>query len=57
MLLVGTTDNGGMTDWANQTGTSDPHWPASVGCNWPYRGTKGSLFQVRPRILLFRLIA
>ena len=43
-LLLLTTDNGGMVRYAvDKNGV--PSWPASVGSNFPLRGSKVSLFE------------
>jgi len=53
-LVLVTTDNGGMVNFANQTSEpATPDWPASVGCNWPLRGSKGTLFQGGVRGMAF----
>jgi len=45
-LLLLTTDNGGMVDWADHDHEGgQPLWPSSAGSNWPLRGSKTTLFQ------------
>ena len=52
-LVVVTSDNGGMTRWAVRDAQGDPAWPASAGDNFPFRGSKATLFEGGVRAIGF----
>jgi len=51
-LILFTTDNGGMVMFAEEK-NGEPIWPASVGSNYPLRGSKTSLLEGGVRATAF----
>ena len=52
-LVLTASDNGGMTRWAVSDAHDDPAWPASAGDNFPFRGSKATLFEGGVRAIGF----
>ena len=50
-LVIYTSDNGGMVNF--NTEGEEPVWPASYGQNYPFRGSKTTLFEGGTRVTSF----